>query len=67
MSSTVVKLDPLVYEFATERKAAEYDRWLAEKVERVLSGNSRPVPHEEVVARSAKRRAELLAGLKNAG
>ena len=65
--SSPLKLDPLIYEFDTEKKPAEYDRWIIQKVEKVLSSNSTPIPHEEVVARAAIRRAKLLAGLKNEG
>ncbi|WP_274584079.1 hypothetical protein V9W64_10810 [Neisseria leonii] len=57
---TAKNLDPLIYEFETEQGATEYGVWLSEKIERVLSGNSLPVSHEEVVARSAVRREELL-------
>lgn len=61
------KLDPIVSQFDTQQQADNYAKWLTEKVERVLSGNSKPVPHEEVVARAAKRRERLLAGRKDEG
>lgn len=61
------KLDPIVSRFETDRQADAYGRWLNGKVERVLNSGSRPIPHEEVVARAARRRAELLDGLKNEG
>lgn len=60
------KLDPIVSQFNTQQQADAYAQWLTEKVERVLSGNSNTIPHEEVVARAAKRREKLLAKLKNA-
>ena len=65
--TAIRKFDPLIHEFENDRAEEKYTRWLTEKVEGVLSGNSQPVPHEDVAARAARRRAELLAGLKNAG
>ena len=61
-----VKLDPIVSQFDTQQQADNYAKWLTEKVGRVLSSNSKPISHEEVVARAAKRRERLLAGLKDA-
>lgn len=60
------KLDPIISQFETVQQAETYAKWVEDKVERVLNSESKPVPHEEVIARAAKRRAELLAGLKNA-
>lgn len=65
--TAIRKFDPLIHEFENDRAEEKYTRWLTEKVEGVLSGNSQPVPHEDVAARATRRRAELLAGLKNAG
>lgn len=62
--TAIRKFDPLIHEFENDCAEEKYTRWLTEKVEGVLSGNSQPVLHEDVAAR---RRAELLAGLKNAG
>lgn len=61
-----MKLDPIVSQFETSKQADNYVRWLTEKVERVLSSGQKTVPHEDVAARAAQRRAELLAELNNA-
>ena len=34
--NTVLKTDPLTYEFASEQEAAEYDAWFRAKVEEGL-------------------------------
>ena len=53
--TAIRKFDPLIHEFENDRAEEKYTRWLTEKVEGVLSGNSQPVPHEDVAARAARR------------
>lgn len=44
-------LDPIVSEFSTEEDAADYDRWLREKVRASLEDGRPSVPHDEAMAR----------------
>lgn len=62
--NTTTKLDSLVSQFDTQQEADEYAAWLTKKVEKALQSKTW-YTHEEVVARAAQRRAELLVGLKN--
>ena len=61
---TVLKTDPLTYEFASEQEAAEYDAWFRAKVEEALNSGKPPIPHDEVAARIRAKLAEMT---KNAG
>lgn len=62
--NTVLKTDPLTYEFASEQEAAEYDAWFRAKVEEALNSGKPPIPHDEVAARIRAKLAEMT---KNAG
>lgn len=62
--NTVLKTDPLTYEFSSEQEAAEYDAWFRAKVEEALNSKAPPIPHDEVAARMRAKLAEMT---KNAG
>ncbi|EGZ50895.1 type II toxin-antitoxin system RelB family antitoxin [Neisseria wadsworthii] len=65
MADTVLKLDPRLSEFDTEKEAESYNRWLKNKVE---SARSAPVvSHEEALAHFEKQRIKRLERLQNAG
>ncbi|WP_066570563.1 hypothetical protein [Snodgrassella sp. CFCC 13594] len=63
--NTALNLDPIVSQFDTQQQADEYNQWLTKKVEASLASDKWH-SHEDVIAYSAHRRAELLSGLKNA-
>lgn len=57
--------DPLTYEVTSEQQADEYDAWFRAKVQEALNSDEKnAIPHDEVVARVALRRSEMLASLK---
>ncbi|RPD90874.1 hypothetical protein EGK75_00540 [Neisseria weixii] len=60
------KLDPILSQFDTQQQADDYHAWLSDKVEKGLSSETWH-EQEDVLARAARRRAELMANLKNAG
>lgn len=64
MTDTVLKLDPLVYEFDNQNEADDYHAWLTAEVEEARK--SPVVSHEEAVNRLDANRAHLLEKLKNA-
>jgi len=56
--NTVLKTDPLTYEFASEQEAAEYDAWFRAKVEEGLKCEKMHT-HDEVIQMMRNHLAEL--------
>jgi len=51
-------LDPLVSEFETEEQAADYERWLHEKVQKTLTSPKPRLPHDQALMRVDQLLAE---------
>ena len=48
--------------FTLATDAAAHDAWFRARIQEALDDNSPGIPHEEIKARIAKRRAEVLGG-----
>jgi hypothetical protein len=61
MSEAVLKLDPRLSEFDSDKDAASYHEWFSEKVS--AARQSSTVSHDEALAHFSKKRAERLERL----